>query len=401
MQLFRWKVFSQAPHRMFFWAGMLYGTLAMALWGVWLFTGDVSWAFRPGAVHGIMMLFGFFPMGFLGFLLTVFPRWYMTHEVPRQQYIALWLCHTLGAFAFALGAVVYAPLALASMGLLLASLGIALVIFLGVLRRTHITPRHHGMYIVLAFGAGMSALAVCSWGLYAGAYPMFGVGRILGLYGFLTLVVLVVAQRMVPFFTQGAVPGYEPRRSPYFLPLAALLLAGHVLLEILGSLAVGYADLALAALLLWELMRWRIWRIRRPALVVVLYLALGWVDLAFALSAAGNLYAVWHGLASSPLGLGPLHALVVGGFGTLLLGMATRVTLGHSGKGIQAAGTREAALFYGFQSVPLLRVLPEVLAPWWPEALPWLNWAAVGWFLCFGLWWLWFGDLLTQPRVDE
>ena len=80
-----------------------------------------------------------------------------------------------------------------------------------------------------------------------------------------------------------------------------------------------------------------------------------------------------------------LHALVVGGFGTLLLGMATRVTLGHAGLPV-LADSWTTGLFIAFQLVPLLRVSSDLLDGIWPVFHVGIYLSGMAWVLVFLLW---------------
>ena len=80
-----------------------------------------------------------------------------------------------------------------------------------------------------------------------------------------------------------------------------------------------------------------------------------------------------------------LHALVVGGFGTLLLGMATRVTLGHAGQPV-LADAWTTRLFLAFQIVPLLRVGCGLLSETWPTFAIGIDLSGMVWVLIFFLW---------------
>ena len=62
----------------------------------------------------------------------------------------------------------------------------------------------------------------------------------------------------------------------------------------------------------------------------------------------------------SIFGLAPLHALAIGYFARMVLGMASRVTLGHSGHPL-VLDKFSWLLFIGFQAAVLLRILPDLL----------------------------------------
>ncbi|MDE2585752.1 MAG: NnrS family protein, partial [Betaproteobacteria bacterium] len=81
-----------------------------------------------------------------------------------------------------------------------------------------------------------------------------------------------------------------------------------------------------------------------------------------------------------------------------LLGMATRVTLGHSGRAIAEGDKWTWPLFWLFQLIPVLRIAGEFFPVPGVLNLQWL--AALGWLVVFGTWcWLHLGIYL-RPRPD-
>jgi len=97
------------------------------------------------------------------------------------------------------------------------------------------------------------------------------------------------------------------------------------------------------------------------------------------------------------LGLAPLHALTIGCFATLMIGMATRVTLGHSGLPMKADKPIKL-MFVGMQLVAVLRVLADM------QPIPAMHWlylaAAAIWLACFAPWVLRFLPVYLQKRAD-
>jgi uncharacterized protein involved in response to NO len=82
-------------------------------------------------------------------------------------------------------------------------------------------------------------------------------------------------------------------------------------------------------------------------------------------------------------GLAPLHALSIGCFATLVIGMGTRVTLGHSGLPFMVDAPLKL-MFSGMQAVALLRVLADMLPL---QNNSWLYLAsALLWLACFTPW---------------
>jgi uncharacterized protein involved in response to NO len=96
-------------------------------------------------------------------------------------------------------------------------------------------------------------------------------------------------------------------------------------------------------------------------------------------------------------GLAPLHALTIGCFATLMLGMATRVTLGHSGLPFDIDRSLKL-MFAGMQLVAVVRVSADMLPS---AAMLWLYCAAaLIWLACFTPWVTRYLPVYWRPRAD-
>ncbi len=97
------------------------------------------------------------------------------------------------------------------------------------------------------------------------------------------------------------------------------------------------------------------------------------------------------------LGRAPLHALGIGFFTSMIVAMASRVTLGHSGRAL-SADTLTWAVLLGVNASALLRIAGEFL-PW---IASWLNLlAALVWLAALLPWVLRYLPMYLQPRVEH
>ncbi len=401
-----WNTFSAAPHRLFFWAGAGYAVIAVGVWTVQqasLFTSllaPIVWSIPYPAAHGFMMIHGLFAFYFFGFLLTTFPRWLNGEPIPKVIYLPAWLLLLGGAHLFWIGLFIGKGAVITGGALVFAGHGLATVGCLRVLMAAR--PRVPPQQVLIAAGLlfGMVAIALFGWGVSGGDPAILVAARLVGIYPFLLLVIFSVVHRMLPFFTSTATEGYELRRPAHALPFFAAFLAARGLLEFFGlSQWTWLADGGLLAVVTWELVAWRFWRAPAIPLLLILYAGVAWIWLSFALSAAESLYLIVSGAPTRPFGNAALHALAVGGFGSLLIGISTRVTLGHSGRGL-ATGRLTSLLFLLFQIVPAMRVVPEVLGFWWPPLRVQGFWAGVLWVALFAVWFIVLGRILLRPRSD-
>jgi len=389
-----WSIYSAAPHRVMFLPGALQTVLAM-LW--WLFdlenrrAGGAGLSSLPGpALHLWLMVYGCFPFFIFGFLFTAVPNWLNGPAIPRRAYLASGLLMALGL------PLVYAGLIAAGLALHLAGWSVAVWALLRSLIGAPSQDKHHAGIVTAAVAlGGVGDALFLAWA--GAAYPAALQGaEAIGLWGFLVPTFLTVCHRMIPWFTSRIVPNYVMIR-PYG-PLWGLLAGGlaHAVLEVMERREwLWLVDLPMAMAVFWFAIRWGVARgARQVRLLAMLHLAFLWAGLAFALY-AGDSLARFTGLAWSA-GHAPLHALGIGFFSSMLIGMASRVSLGHSGRRLEADGLTWG-LFWLVQGVAVLRMLPDLL-PGLPQGL--ITLAGAMWLLAFGLWAGKYAPLYWRPRLD-
>jgi uncharacterized protein involved in response to NO len=195
---------------------------------------------------------------------------------------------------------------------------------------------------------------------------------------------------MLPFFSQSVIAGFQPYRPARLLYVMIAGSFGNGVFEYLDLPAWTWLfDLpaALAALRLTVL--WRLPDSFTESILAVLHVAFSWAGMGFALLAVSSLLQL-SGL--SGLGLAPLHALTIGFLSSALLGMAARVTLGHSGRPIVG----DAVLWVSFWIMQLTAIL-RMASELWVAATPL---AAVLWLSAFATWAWHYAPAYWHPRQD-
>jgi uncharacterized protein involved in response to NO len=386
-------VFFSAPHRLMFAGGVVQLLAAMLLWA-WVLAGRYfglpapALPWPPAWIHAGLMVFGVFPWFIFGFLMTALPKWMGAGPLASRQYVppflllaAGWCLYYGGLFLTALG-----PL-----GLVLAAAGWLWGAFsLWQATRGSLNDRRHAFAVLAALVIGALALLVYALALAKLDARWFRVAAEAGLWGGLTPIFFIVLHRMLPFFTGAVVRPYQPYSPMWALWLMLAALAGHGLLAALETHAWRWLPDALAAGIAWHLSsRWGLKATLKVPMVAMLHLGTLWLGTAMALFAVQGLlsaFGVYWG------GLLPLHALGIGFFASILVGMSTRVTLGHSGRPI---GEDRWAwpLFRALQAVVVLRLAGEFAGT--------LNvFAALGWLVVFGLWASRYFPMYFRPRPD-
>jgi uncharacterized protein involved in response to NO len=345
-----------------------YAAFSVPLWALqysgWLPGADPLW-------HAHEMLFGYAFAVISGFLLTAVRNW-TGLPTPAGMALggiaALWvLARLIGIWSLTGAAILDALFAMAVAW----GIGKPLVAS-GNRRNWFFIP------LVLALGAASAVFP---------AAP--GVGLTVAL-DVVLFVMAVMAGRVIPAFTNNAVPGAGARR---IVALERAALGAILLLLALdvaawpiaaGMVALAAALLHLARLSLWAPLRARAWPI-----LWILHLSYAWI----------GVHLLLRGLAAFDLVPAPLasHALTIGAIGGLTLGMMTRTARGHTGRPL-AVGRAEIGAYLLVNAAAAVRVLVPLAVPGAYVATVLVS--AVLWFAAFGLFTAAYFPILSRARLD-
>jgi uncharacterized protein involved in response to NO len=205
------------------------------------------------------------------------------------------------------------------------------------------------------------------------------------------VLILIIAGRVFPFFTERGIPGTLIVKNPL---LDNISIASALIVFALQIFEVSGALLALAAVAATvvngaRIAGWYVKRVLYVPLLWVLYTGYSWVILGFILTALSAYDAVLPSLA--------MHAFTLGGIGVLTLGMMARVSLGHTGRALIASNAIAIA-FVLINAAALIRVLLPITLPGWYENLIYIS--TLFWLAAFSLFVFVYGPILTSPRID-
>lgn len=378
----RFALFELGFRPFFLLAGVSTG-LSVGFW-LWLYLvgADIDTYYGPILWHSHEMLFGFTLAVVAGFLLTAVRNW-TGEATPRGRALAglalLWLAGRLAPFAAAwLPAWSIALVDLAFLPLL------ALVLAVPLVRRRQTSN--------LVFLVILLALTLCNLLVHLDVLGLVsGVAQLavnLAVY-IIILLIAIMGGRVIPFFTEKAIPGLKTTTWPLVEHIGIAALVLFILLK--PFVPAGAALCALVAGLAHALRIYgwydrRIWG--RP-LLWVLHLGYAWLAAGLLLEALTWLHWLPPSLAT--------HALTLGAIGMITLGMMARVALGHTGRPLETA----TAVVWAFRLLALavaVRVLlPLIAMQWYPH---WVLLAGISWIMAFGLF-LWvYWPVLLRPRMD-
>lgn len=413
----RWRYVMFAPHRLGFLLAMAVLVSAGFWWALVQLDRSTAWLSLPMAVpttvvHSVVMVFGFIPLFFSGFLFTAGPKWLGVDALPVAALRTGLLAQASGWLLWLVGGQLHGGVALFGLGLAAAGLLRMTAQFVGLVRLSRAEDQVHARVIASACVLGSISLVGVGVSLWLDAYALARAFIFTGLWGFIVVVYVSVAHRMIPFFTASAVPGVQAWRPFWVLWLllaAALWQVLAVWVEWAGvsgpswALVHGAVQWVVGGVLVWLSFVWGLVPSLKNKLLAMLHLGFVWLGLAFLLGGLSP-WLAWGlgtgmGVGSGALGLGALHALTMGCLASLMLAMVTRVSCGHSGRPL-VADPVSWSLFLLLQAATVLRIAAAV--PGMPgAALPWLLLAAAAlWAGTLGVWGVRLGGWYGRLRAD-
>lgn len=371
------------PFRVFFFLSALWAVVTVPLWMVMLMTSfrlplplnTLDW-------HQHELLFGWLQAAIAGFLLTAVCVWTKTERLHGAGLLALAGVWIAGRAVMLVGG--HLPYFL----VMAVTLAFLPLVMLDAGRRIVAAQAWRQLIVLCVLGL----LWLMQLGfLLRPSGPWTGGAALV-----IIALMLVIGGRIAPGFSanwlrlQGAPERADAIRVVPWLERAMLVGLAALLAAYLVGVdpVVAVLALALAVITAVRLALWRGWRVLREPLLWILHLSLLWIPLALLLLAGSRLG--WWGLTVW------LHAAGVGAMGGLVLGVISRVVLGHTGRVLELP-VGMATAFGLLHAGALLRVLAALgWTPWlWSVTAALLCWTAA--FITF----LWcYTPMLLRPRVD-
>ena len=308
-----------------FFVGAACSGLVLVPWWAADFSFGVSLAtdWPPTLWHAHEMLFGFTCAAIAGFLLTAVPSWTGRRGFaggPLVLMTALWL----------LGRVLVAS----SASWPFAAVAAADLAFLPVLAAFLAWPllreRNRNTPLLLVLLVLWLCNATFHLGLFRGDVELSR-QALLTAVNFALILVTVIGGRITPSFTatalrqRGVEGALQAPRGMTAATVALMIAVAAVDLMQPGGASAGWLALAAAIAQAARLVHWQGWRVLHDPIVWVLHLAHAWLPFGLALKAL----AILTGVAVATFWL---HALTIGVLATMILGVMTRVSLGHTGR---------------------------------------------------------------------
>jgi uncharacterized protein involved in response to NO len=358
-------------------------------WAVSLILGvSLPTAWPPSLWHAHEMLFGFIAAALAGFLMTAVPSWTGQRGFagwPLALLAGLWLFGRLLTASSA-----HWPLAMC------AAVDLAFLPALAAyLAPPLLRSRNRNTKLLMVLAALSLVNASFYWGLAHADVGLVRRALVAGV-NLVLLLVTIIGGRIVPAFTgsalkqQGGDSLVRTARALDVIAVTAML--GVLLIDLVlpEGRTAGAVALVAAVAQVTRLGQWQSFRTLRQPIVWILHLAYAWLPVGLALKALAL-------LTSGGVGLSWMHALTIGAAATMIIGVMTRASLGHTGRLLVV--NRTTVVAYVLLTVAaLVRTLgPGISAL---SSAQVIAVAAIFWTGAFGLF-LWvYAPILVRPRAD-
>lgn len=367
-----------------------FAIVAVVVW-IMVLKGTVPLRFVGNSLywHGHEMIVGFVMATIAGFILTAVANWTgraALRGLPIAWLVACWLVGR-GAMFFSNTMPVAASAALDMLFPLLLCILTAREIFATG------NKRNYKIVAVTAILAGLNLV------YHLGVAGVLPGGDYIALYLLIHMVVLlvtVIAGRVVPNFTANWLRGQGANKFPVInqavdgLAITLTILTGLVAVFYPDRLLLGVVAMLAALIHTYRVSQWCGLQTVRNPLLFILHVAYLWLPASYAMMSLAS-----FGWAFTPTAA--LHGLTMGGIGSMILAMMTRVPLGHTGRALHASRLTVVAYV-----VLLVAICIRVISPWnAANYLGMIELAAAGWSLafCIYIWVYW--PILSGPRIDQ
>lgn len=379
-------VFLGTGFRPFFWLGALMGSIWIFLW-LLLLSGQLS--ISPSLPlpywHAHEMLFGFVAAAIAGFLLTAVRNWTGRPTATGPSLLLLVLLWAAGRAAMLLGT------ALPNFVVIAIDMAFIPSLLFFVARPIIATRSRRNIGLLVILGV----LASCNLLVHLGGIgylPQVTVPTLQATVSIIALLMIIIGGRVIPLFTRNTLPQIPIYQ---FVWLDRLAIGSVVLLfitEILTGMSTLTGAIALAAgtLNTLRLLGWGGYNTLSKPLLWVLHLAYLWICLGLL---SKGLDAYLPGTYRSAT----THLLTVGAMSTLILGMMSRVALGHTGRPLQLP-RRMVSAYLLLTLGALVRAGGPLLLP--THLMGVLLLSGGLWIAAFVLFLFHYTTILWQPRVD-
>jgi uncharacterized protein involved in response to NO len=323
------------------------------------------------------MVFVIFIQFFLGFLFVVFPRFLTQAEIVIKEYMNQFILYFISSLGILLSIIFYSDVVFIFQIMMLIAQILSFKLLYTIHNKSLVKIKDDTKWVLISFFAGLifHALFIISEIGFPYSHDLAKFSIDSGFYLFIFMIIFVISQRMIPFFTTAKAPNYVANKSKNLLEIVFALLVFKVVLLSFDNVKLNLlADIPLFIVITRELIKWKLPFFKVPAIMWVLYLGLYWIPFAFFISIVEGLTVFYD--PSIIFEKAVIHTMALGYFLTVLIGFGTRVILGHSGT-TPHANNFAIFIFIVIQLIALLRIFSSFTLNFGLDYMYFINLTAV------------------------
>jgi len=333
-----WNRFTSQSHQLYFTSSIFFALVIMLLTFI-SFLGKVSLDFS--LIHGFGLNYAVFTNAFLGFLITVMPKFNGSKEIDKKIYLNTW-------FVFQIG-IILSLLGFTNIGKILVSFTMFyfVKVFYDTIKQGRVSFKKDSIYLNLVFLFGAIFLILEVFFQKNLSLLIF--------FAYLVSLVFLVAQRMIPAFYSSYMQTISWDKPKYIREISVgLFLALGISLEFEFLFLLKITSFISTLFFTYIVMNLNIYK-KSPAIIFILVISFIWLIVGFVALFIESIFEIY----SLKLAL---HIFALGFVATLLIGFGSRVVMGHAVPAQKIVADKITKFVFGLtQVVVIARVLASVL----------------------------------------
>jgi uncharacterized protein involved in response to NO len=369
-----WTKFTSQSHQLFFSSAIFFAITIMIVTFI-SFVKSTSFDFH--LIHSFGLIFGVFTNAFLGFLITVIPKYTASKIIDKQKYTIPWIVFQFGIVMSLLGFDEFGKIIITS------TIFYFNVIFYQTIKNGKAFDKKESICLnLLLFLGGVL--------LFAEVLLIQSLSKLI-FFSYLLSLVFVVAQRMIPAFYSVNLQVIQWEKPTYLVEISM------VLFLILGiviqfEFVIGFKIASLFAMVFFGyiIFNLNIYQ-KAPAILMILMVAFVWLEIAF-------MVLFLEAVLETPSLMLAIHIFAIGFVGNLLVGFGSRVVMGHAVPAQKIEADKLTRyLFILLQIVIMTRITASLLfLSNSPIFMGFLHLSAWLWILLFMGWLVRYGRTLLR-----
>jgi uncharacterized protein involved in response to NO len=205
------------------------------------------------------------------------------------------------------------------------------------------------------------------------------------------LILIIISGRIIPFFTMNSMPHIKIKKNEIIDYLTIFSVCAFIFLDLIEkeSSYSAWTALCAFALNLARMLGWKSWKLKGSPLLWILHLGYLWIVIGFLLVFLSDKFALLPRSVA-------IHAFTAGAMGTFIIGMMSRVSLGHTGRPLKLSkGFVISYLFITLSGI--IRVGSTFFPDFYSDGILLSGFC---WVLSFVIFLAYYSSILISPRPD-